>query len=163
MPSIQIRTANEQDTHAILRLLRQIGSVVATNTDVDMSDEELLGIVRDCTTFLIEQDGPIIGMNAVRIVDVSGQRNARFRKFAFIMAIGVDEAKRRQGHGTALVNHMLEWLPQQGVDMVCLNVSAQNIAAQSFYQRTGFGTTSMQMSRLLSDPHGRPKTMAPKS
>ena len=151
MPSFQIRTANEQDTHAILRLLRQIGSVAATTTDAEMGEEELLGIVRDCTTFLIEEDGQIVGMNAVRIVDGSGQKNARFRKFAFIMAIGVDEAKRRQGYGTALVNHMLEWLPQRGVDMVCLNVSAQNIAAQSFYQRMGFGTTSMQMSRLVSE------------
>ncbi|EJN06788.1 acetyltransferase [Phyllobacterium sp. YR531] len=111
----------------------------------------MLGIVRDCTTFLIEEDDQIVGMNAVRIVDVSGQKNARFRKFAFIMAIGVDEAKRRQGYGTALVNHMLEWLPQQDVDMVCLNVSAQNIAAQSFYQHMGFGTTFVQMSRLVSE------------
>ncbi|MET3648813.1 GNAT superfamily N-acetyltransferase [Phyllobacterium ifriqiyense] len=62
----------------------------------------------------------------MHIVDLTGRENVICRKFAMSMAIGVEERKRRQGFGTALVEHMWQWLSSEEIKMVQLNVATRN-------------------------------------
>jgi ribosomal protein S18 acetylase RimI-like enzyme len=147
-----IRAATDDDSGAITRILRQIWSAIPSDKPAEPgpSDEYLQSIVKGCEIFVIEKGKEVIGLNAVRVMDLSDREDAAFKKVAFMMAIGVDEMHRRQGAGTALVNHMRSWLACLNVEMVSLNVTAQNSTAAAFYSRMGFETMSMQMGINLS-------------
>ncbi|MBN8954717.1 MULTISPECIES: GNAT family N-acetyltransferase [unclassified Rhizobium] len=145
-----IREAAAEDTPVLLRLLRQIASS-SNNIDygADTSDEEMLVIIQDCTTFVLQKGGGVVGLNAIQLVDLSGHPRSRYKKMAFIMAFGVDEIERRQGFGTALFEHMRHWLAEKEVDYLSLNVSFSNEAAQAFYRRMGLIERSLYMEQSL--------------
>ncbi|MBP1848320.1 ribosomal protein S18 acetylase RimI-like enzyme [Rhizobium petrolearium] len=145
----QIRIATEDDEGAVTKLLRQIwwANGQPEPEQAEPTDDYLRRIVNGCTIFLVEQDGQVVGMNAIRVLDATGHEGATFQKAAFIMAIGVDETKRRQGFGAALVDHMSHWAETEKIDMVSLNVAARNEAARAFYDRMGFDVWSLQMGR----------------
>jgi ribosomal-protein-alanine N-acetyltransferase len=63
-----------------------------------------------------------------------------------ITSIAVDPPRRRQGTGRALMVQALEHLAEHGVEEADLEVDANNRAAQSLYEASGF-----RRSRLL--PH----------
>ncbi|SFB57212.1 Ribosomal protein S18 acetylase RimI [Rhizobium sp. NFR07] len=146
-----IRTAADSDNAAILRILRQVLLSISPDGAAvpKPSDEYLQSIVKGCEIFVIEQGDEVVGLNAIRVIDLSDRENAAYSKIALVMAIGVDETKRRRGLGTALVNHMRGWLATEGVEMVSLNVAAHNTPAVAFYKHMGFGTLSMQMGCKL--------------
>ncbi|NKL37765.1 GNAT family N-acetyltransferase [Rhizobium leguminosarum bv. viciae] len=145
-----IRDANADDTAAMLRLLRQIA---ACSNDAEhgpgSSDEQLLGVIENCRTFVLGKNDQLIGINAVRIVDLSEHPRSRYRKMAFIMALGVEDIERRRGYGAALFDHMRKWLSEEEVDLISLNVSASNEAAQAFFRRMGLAARSVQMDQSL--------------
>lgn len=95
-------------------------------------------------------------MNALRILDLSEHKAVRYRKMAFIMAIGILETERRRGHGTALVNHMWDWLAERKIQLVSLNVLARNESAQMFYRSAGFETVSLGMQRVPQEVNDEP-------
>lgn len=153
MSSQEIRVSREEDQPVILDLLRNIASENApeSGSEAALDDRYLLGIIRDCTVFLLEHQGEIVGINALRILDLSEHKAARYPKVAFITAIGILETERRRGHGAALVSHMWGWLAEQKVQLVSLNVLARNEAAQMFYRSVGFETVSLGMQRVLHE------------
>ena len=145
----QIRIATEADEGAVTKLLRQIWRAIGQPEpgQAEPTDDYLHRIVNGCTVFLVEQDGQVVGMNAIRVLDATGREGATFQKAGFIMAIGVDETKRRQGFGAALVEHMWHWAETEKIDMISLNVAVRNEAARAFYDRMGFEIWSVQMGR----------------
>lgn len=54
------------------------------------------------------------------------------------LSVAVDRAHRGTGIGTALVQALCEWAPQNGIRRVELEVVATNVAAQRLYERLGF-------------------------
>ncbi|MBY3344198.1 GNAT family N-acetyltransferase [Rhizobium laguerreae] len=94
---------------------------------------------------MLGRDDQLIGINAVRIVDLSEHPRSRYRRMAFITAFGVEEIERRRGYGTALFDHMRKWSSEEEVDLISLNVSASNEVAQAFYRRMGLAPRSVQM------------------
>ncbi|MCB4767540.1 GNAT family N-acetyltransferase [Ancylobacter sp. Lp-2] len=151
-----IRPATPADEGAILRLLRQI----ATEADEpdygpDCGEVRLLEVIEGCRTLVVEQDGAVIGMSAVRVLDFSGRPDAKHpdppcAKAAFLMAFGIEAAQRRRGHGTTLFAAMRALLDEEGVEALSLNVSAANEAAQHFYRRMGLAVRSMHMAMELA-------------
>ncbi|MGR9399907.1 N-acetyltransferase family protein [Rhizobium leguminosarum] len=145
-----IREAKLDDRLTILRLLRQIASCSNDSQyGPSASDEKLLDLLEKCNTFVLEQYGRLVGINAVQIVDLSQYPQSPYRKMAFIMAFGVEEVERRRGHGTALFDYVRNWLSVEEVDLLSLNVSAANKAAQAFYRRMGLTARSVQMEQAL--------------
>lgn len=147
---MHIREATETDRPALLRLLRQIADCASDRYYTpDSSDEDVLAILDDCKIFVIDQDGLIIGMNAIQILDLSEHPKAPYRKMAFIMAFGIDDSERRCGHGSTLFQYMRQYLSNEDVEYLSLNVHATNIAAQEFYKKIGLSIISMSMSQSI--------------
>lgn len=145
-----IRDAHTNDTVAILRIIRQMAAYSDDDEyGPESSNEQLLTIIEDCKIFVLDLNGQVVGVNAVRIIDLSECTQSRYRKMGFIMAFGIEGTQRRKGYGSALFEHMRKWLIEENVSLLSLNVSASNETAQAFYRRMGLVTRSMQMEQTL--------------
>jgi ribosomal protein S18 acetylase RimI-like enzyme len=148
-----IREATSNDRDSIVRLLRQIASAAERATsDAEPTDDQLMHIVRGCKVFVLEQEGAVVGMNALYLSRLSHRPEQPGFRAAFIMAVGVDEGCRRQGLGRMLMEHMWRWLEEEQVKLVTLNVAAQNDVAQLFYKNMGFEIDTLHMAKWLSPP-----------
>ena len=63
---------------------------------------------------------------------------------ADILNIGIDPDFKRQGHGTALLNHLIEELRKRDIGEILLEVRAGNKSAIQFYKRQGFEEISVR-------------------
>ena len=63
---------------------------------------------------------------------------------ADILNIGIDSDFKRQGHGTALLNHLIEELSKRDIGEILLEVRAGNKSAIQFYKRQGFEEISVR-------------------
>jgi len=104
-----IGAAKLADKAAILQLLRQIASC---SNDIqhgpNVSNEKLLNLLEGCETFVLEQNGRLVAINAVQIVDLSRHPQAPYRMMAFSMVFGVEEIERRRGHGTSALRPLAQ-------------------------------------------------------
>ncbi|MFB2552180.1 GNAT family N-acetyltransferase [Ensifer soli] len=147
-----IRDAAPADARLLLQLLRQIAdSSEGLAHGPQTPDGELHAMLDQCRTFVVEEEGRVVGLNAVRVLDLADRLpGMQHRRMAFIVAFGVDRAERRRGYGAALFRHMREWLRDKGVTLLSLNVAASNQTAQAFYRRMGLEARSVQMEQVLS-------------
>ena len=63
---------------------------------------------------------------------------------ADILNIGIDPDFKRQGQGTALLNHLIEELKKRNIGEIFLEVRAGNKSAIQFYKRQGFEEISVR-------------------
>ena len=63
---------------------------------------------------------------------------------ADILNIGIDPDFKRQGHGTALLKHLIEELRKRDIGEILLEVRAGNKPAIQFYKRQGFEEISVR-------------------
>ena len=63
---------------------------------------------------------------------------------ADILNIGIDSDFKRQGHGTALLIHLIEELRKRNISEILLEVRAGNKSAIQFYKRQGFEKISVR-------------------
>jgi len=63
---------------------------------------------------------------------------------ADILNIGIDPDFKRHGHGTALLNHLIEELRKRHIGEIFLEVRAGNKSAIQFYKRQGFEEISVR-------------------
>ena len=63
---------------------------------------------------------------------------------ADILNIGIDPDYKRHGHGTALLNHVIEELRKRDIGEILLEVRAGNKPAIQFYKRQGFEEISVR-------------------
>jgi len=63
---------------------------------------------------------------------------------ADILNIGIDPDFKRQGHGTALLNYLIEELRKRNISEILLEVRAGNKSAIQFYMKQGFEEISVR-------------------
>ena len=63
---------------------------------------------------------------------------------ADILNIGIEPDFKRQGHGTALLKHLIEELRKRDIGEILLEVRAGNKPAIQFYKRQGFEEISVR-------------------
>ena len=63
---------------------------------------------------------------------------------ADILNIGIDPNFIRQGHGTALINHLIEELKKRYIYKILLEVRSGNKPAIRFYRKQGFKQISVR-------------------
>ena len=83
-----------------------------------------------CLSFNGRTIGYLISMLAVDTVD--------------ILNIGIDPDYKRQGYGTALLNHLIEELKKRNIREIFLEVRAANKSAIQFYKKQGFKEISVR-------------------
>lgn len=88
-------------------------------TYLDDSGSFLLGIM----------NGVLIAMGAVKKIDTSTAEITRMR---------VRPAHQGKGHGTAILEHLLQEIRERGYTKVMLETSTLQVPAQRLYQKHGF-------------------------
>ena len=83
-----------------------------------------------CLSFNGRTIGYLIAMLAVDTAD--------------ILNIGIEPEFKRQGHGTALLNHLIKELRKRNISEILLEVRAGNQSAIQFYKRQGFEEISVR-------------------
>ncbi|MDD9227732.1 N-acetyltransferase family protein [Aeromonas hydrophila] len=153
--SLEIRKAREQDIDAILELNRQIGEIhfeQAPRVFCPPSPEErtflLAAIAAEGRLFCVaEQEGAVVGFLTARI-DIN--ETIPFLSKEPICRIGtvvVDEGRRSQGIGKALIAHCDEWGKAHGAHQIRLEVMSFNERAKALYEALGFKMLSQTMAR----------------
>jgi ribosomal protein S18 acetylase RimI-like enzyme len=67
----------------------------------------------------------------------------------FIHDIAVDEAGRRAGVATGLMEAAIDWLRERGAPRVVLGTAERNPAAHRLFEKLGFRRTMIEMTREL--------------
>ena len=158
---MNIRTAEESDLEELCRLMAQVDLLHRQKLphifqEVDgpaRSREYVLGLIaaENVAVFVADMDGQLVGFVNV-IVRLSSDIPVLVpRCFALIENLAVDRKYRRQGVGSALLEHAHSWAVGQGASTVELNVFEFNRGAQVFYRKLGYRTESRRMSRSLGD------------
>ena len=101
----------------------------------------------DATVLVAERGGAVVGYVYAGIEPFSWKE---LREVAgFVHDIVVDEAERRTGVATALMEAAIAWVREQGVRSVMLWTAAPNEGAQRLFDRLGFRRTMIEMTKDL--------------
>jgi ribosomal protein S18 acetylase RimI-like enzyme len=102
---------------------------------------------KDAVVFVAEHAGAVVGYVFAGIEPASWKELRE--RAGFIHDVVVDDARRRSGIASALVEAAIGWLREQGVPRVVLWTAEQNPAAQHLFTRLGFRRTMIEMTREL--------------
>ncbi len=101
----------------------------------------------DCVVLVAERDGDVVGYVWATLEELSWRelRDAA----GFIDDVVVNEAGRRLGVATALIEAAADWLRAHGAPRVLLWTAEQNEGAQKLFAKLGFRRTMIEMTREL--------------
>jgi GNAT superfamily N-acetyltransferase len=101
----------------------------------------------DAAVFVAERDGAVVGYVYAGIEPFSWKELRE--EAGFVHDVVVDEAGRRAGIATALMDAAATWVASRGVPRLMLWTAAPNEAAQRLFARLGFRPTMLEMTREL--------------
>ena len=101
----------------------------------------------DDVIFVAEKDGHVAGYVFAALEPMSWKELRG--PAGFIHDVAVEEADRRSGVATALMNAAIDWLRQHGAPRVVLGTAAPNKGAQALFRRLGFRDTMIEMTKEL--------------
>lgn len=124
-----VNTVNDQLENAFKKLIPQL-SETARIPDKQV----LLNIVSSDTTklFVAEENGEIVGSSTLVIYEIPAIRKA------WIEDVVVDANARGRGIAAALIQHILEYAKEEGLEKVDLTSSIHRKAAYKLYEKLGF-------------------------
>jgi GNAT superfamily N-acetyltransferase len=139
-----IRDALPADAPAIATLLGQLGYP----TDAGAAAERLqrLRILGD-RVIVAELDAAVVGLAHLQVTPAI----ERDRPAAKIGALVVDETRRGQGIGSALVAELEAEARARGCGLLYLTTAEQRDGAHAFYERVGLEQTGRRYARTLSE------------
>jgi len=103
----------------------------------------------DKAYFLAETNGEVVGCLNIARQTASAYPMYRPREFAMIMNVVVDEAHRRKGIGTALLEEAKRWARDRHLSVIQLGVWVANGPAVAFYAKHGFRVLTQKMELQL--------------
>ncbi len=142
-----VRFAEEKDLLRVNELRREVNDIhVNGRPDIFKSGfaQEMQGFAlvlvngENSNIIVAERDGVICGMACVDYVHKKETPYSLERKFYHVQEIAVDEAFRRQGAATELLEFMKMDAKNRGFDRIELDVWSFNDEAMKFYAKTGF-------------------------
>ena len=74
---------------------------------------------------------------------------------ADILNIGIESNFKRQGHGTALLNHLIGDLRKRNISEILLEVRAGNKSAIQFYNKQGFEKISVRKNYYMKNSNNQ--------
>jgi GNAT superfamily N-acetyltransferase len=137
-----IRDAVPADAPAVARLLDQLG--YPTQPAAAASRLERLGIVGD-RVLVAEVEGEVVGLAHLQVTPAI----ERDRPAAKIGALVVDESRRGEGVGKALVEALDDEARARGCGLLFLTTSARRTDAHEFYRRVGLEETGKRFTKTL--------------
>lgn len=103
----------------------------------------------DDVIFVAEQDGAIAGYVYAALEPLSWKELRG--PAGFIHDVAIDEAFRRTGVATKLMEAAIDWMRSRGTPRAILGTAAQNAKAQALFHRLGFRDTMIEMTLELDE------------
>lgn len=134
-----IRPAHPADSSTLAELTTQLGYPTQTH-----ETEERL---RDFATqpenavLVAEADGTVIGW-----IHVAGSHSLEMEPCAVILGLVIDESRRSQGTGAALVDAAIDWAARHGFRTIRVRSNVVRERTHAFYERLGFARTKSQVT-----------------
>ncbi len=101
----------------------------------------------EVVVLVAERDGTVVGYVYAGL-EPQSWRDLR-EAAGYIHDVVVDEAGRRHGVASALIEAAIEWLRERGAPRVVLSTAEPNEAAQRLFAKLGFRRTMVEMTREL--------------
>jgi ribosomal protein S18 acetylase RimI-like enzyme len=149
--SSEIRPCKKEDLKAVHELSAKHTSFDATPTLADT--EGLYARNPDYFYVAVGDSGEIIGFITGyerKGIPEEVLSNWNATRVGYIDLMTVDVPHRRKGVGTMLMNKLLDHFRTNGIDLVILDVPAQQLPAVRLYQRLGFEVRSFNMRKHLT-------------
>ncbi len=146
-----VRSCNPNDLAAVHRLAEEYTSFDATPTPADIE-----GLYqRNPEHFYVAQDdsGNILGFITGcerKGIPENVLRTWKATRVGYIDIMAVDTPHRAKGIGTSLLNTILENFRKAGIDVVILDVPAEQEAAVKLYKKIGFQVRAFNMRKFLA-------------
>jgi GNAT superfamily N-acetyltransferase len=101
----------------------------------DFSEKELFEWTgaEDYHLFGCFADGELVGVAGALVREV-----LHHRQHLWLYDLVVDEARRGEGYGTALVRHLETWADEQGCESVALASPLRKEGTHAFYEELGY-------------------------
>ena len=90
-----------------------------------------------------EETQTIVGMLWFAVMEHSGHRRA------FVFDVKIDEAFRRRGYGEQAFRALETKVRELGLHTISLHVFGHNLPARAMYEKLGYITTNVQMSKNI--------------
>jgi GNAT superfamily N-acetyltransferase len=141
MPS-SVRDATEADLPRLIELLAQLAPDVPDREDparFGVYAAALARLTAEGQRILVLEDGGAIVATLALVVVQNLSHTAT--PYAIIENVVVDETRRGQGYGEALLRHAIEEARRAGCYKVSLTSNKRRTDAHRFYERLGFERT----------------------
>ena len=155
---MNVRLANEKDLGRVNELRRQVNDVhAAGRPDIFKPGfpQELRDLVYkifndpDREIAVAELDGVLCGYAVLHHIRRPETPFLFARDFLEIDEFGVDEAFRRRGAATAMMEYIRAWAAGRGLHRIELNMWEFNDSALAFYEAAGFETFRRHMEMYV--------------
>jgi ribosomal protein S18 acetylase RimI-like enzyme len=152
VPMFRIMPCRRDDLGVVHKLSAEYASFDATPTFADT--EGLYERNPEYFYVATESSGEIIGFITGyerKGVPDKVLRTWKASRVGYIDLMAVDLAHRREGIGTSLLNTLLKHFQNDGIDMVILDVPAEQVAAVKLYEKLGFHVRAFNMRKDLRE------------
>ncbi len=151
-PAFHIRAAQPSDVPALMRLKRLLAEAEDSVHVVRASAADWLrdgfGPHPGFSAYVAELDGAVVGMATCSRRIITGWNGP----VVFLQDLFVESAQRRHGIAAALLARVAAFASAIGSPIVELTVRADNAAARTFYDRTGFQPLPQCLTYVLAGP-----------
>lgn len=156
---MNIRIAEEKDINRILQLLSQVLEIHASlRPDLFISGttkythDELKDLLKDNNRRIyvaVDENDIVTGYVFCEISEQKNRGNQVPFRSIYIDDLCVDESKRQNHIGQALLDHVKSEAEKIGCYEITLHVWEGNDRARKFYEKMGFGIKSTTMEYIL--------------
>jgi GNAT superfamily N-acetyltransferase len=140
---VEVRPAGAGDAAPVARLLGQLG-YPSSGTDVAKRVARI-GELEDAGVLVAEAGGSVVGVAAWAILPMLERPAPRCR----LLTLVVDEALRRRGVASALVQAVERLAHQAGCGTLEVTSSPERSWAHAFYRRHGFRESPQRFLKAL--------------
>lgn len=154
---MELVEASEDDIDALAERWRTLAEGMEEHSelnalDPDLSDETVEDGFREhlddeaTTDYHVVHDGESIGFITLREGRHPSRRRSRYLR---IVNLAIDEKKRDQGHGTAVVERVKALARDRGCHLLKVSCEWENEGARRFYRDTGFQPKQVDYAQPL--------------
>ena len=145
MPSPTVRAAQASDAAAVASLCAQLGYP----TPPDVIPERLARMTHDdlVRVFVAECEGSVVGLATVHArITIN-----HVHPLAQLTLLVVDETRRGQGAGRALVERVERFARELGCRRIVVTTALHRAGAHAFYERLGYAHTGRRYGKDFPD------------